>query len=57
MCEEDAMNKSDYKGIWVFAEQENGAINPAVFEIIGKAHEPFGMIKLLPVANETTASL
>lgn len=33
------MNKSDYKGIWVFAEQENGAINPAVFEIIGKAHE------------------
>ena len=33
------MNKKDYKGIWVFAEQENGIINPSVFEIIGKAHE------------------
>lgn len=33
------MNKSDYKGIWVFAEQENGAINPAVFELLGKAQE------------------
>lgn len=33
------MNNSDYKGIWVFAEQEKGEINPAVFEMIGKAHE------------------
>jgi len=32
--------KSDYKGdIWVYAEQEGGEINPASFELLGKATE------------------
>lgn len=32
--------KSDYKGdIWVYAEQEGGEINPASFELLGKAIE------------------
>ena len=33
------MAKEDYKGIWVFAEQENGVLNPAVLEILAKALE------------------
>lgn len=33
------MNKTDYKGIWVFAEQENGVIESSVFEILAKAQE------------------
>jgi len=32
--------KSDYKGdVWVYAEQEGGEINPASFELLGKATE------------------
>ncbi len=32
--------KSDYKGdIWIYAEQEGGEINPASFELLGKAIE------------------
>ncbi len=32
--------KPDYKGdIWVYAEQEGGEINPATFELLGKAIE------------------
>ena len=33
------MAKEDYKGIWVFAEQENGVIEHTVFELLAKAHE------------------
>ena len=33
------MAKADYKGIWVFAEQQNGKLNPTVFEILAKALE------------------
>ena len=33
------MAKEDYKGIWVFAEQQNGKLNPAVLEILAKALE------------------
>ena len=33
------MAKEDYKGIWVFAEQQNGVFNPAVLEILAKALE------------------
>ena len=31
---------ADYKGdVWVYAEQEGGEINPATFELLGKANE------------------
>lgn len=33
------MAKEDYKGIWIFAEQENGVIESTVFELLAKAHE------------------
>ena len=33
------MAKEDYKGIWVFAEQQDGVLNPAVLEILAKALE------------------
>ena len=33
------MAKEDYKGIWVFAEQENGIIEPTVFELIAKSKD------------------
>ena len=33
------MAKEDYKGIWVFAEQEHGVIEPTVFELLGKAQD------------------
>lgn len=33
------MAKEDYKGIWVFAEQENGIIEATVFELLAKARE------------------
>ncbi|MEG1632889.1 MAG: electron transfer flavoprotein subunit alpha/FixB family protein [Oscillospiraceae bacterium] len=31
------MSKEDYKGIWVFAEQENGVLSPTVFELLAKS--------------------
>ncbi len=31
--------KSDYKGIWVFAEQENGKLHPTVLELLAKSKE------------------
>ncbi len=31
--------KSDYKGIWVFAEQENGKLHPSVLELLAKSKE------------------
>ncbi|MEG1790547.1 MAG: electron transfer flavoprotein subunit alpha/FixB family protein [Oscillospiraceae bacterium] len=33
------MAKEDFKGIWVFAEQEHGVIEPTVFELLAKAKE------------------
>lgn len=32
------MSRNDYKGIWVFAEQENGVLSSNVFELIAKSH-------------------
>lgn len=31
------MAKEDYKGIWVFAEQENGVLSPTTFELLAKS--------------------
>lgn len=33
------MAKSDYKGIWVFAEQQHGKLNNTVLELLAKAQE------------------
>lgn len=33
------MTKENYKGIWIFAEQQNGIINPVTFELLAKAQE------------------
>lgn len=33
------MAKEDYKGIWIFAEQQSGTINKTVFELLAKAQE------------------
>ena len=33
------MAKEDYRGIWVFAEQQNGKLNDTVLEILAKAQE------------------
>ena len=33
------MAREDYKGIWVFAEQEHGTLHPTVFELLAKAAE------------------
>ena len=33
------MNKADYQNIWVYAEQENGVLSPAVFELLAKSHD------------------
>lgn len=33
------MAADNYKGIWVFAEQQSGRIEPSVFELIAKARE------------------
>ncbi|MEK7354215.1 MAG: FAD-binding protein, partial [Chloroflexota bacterium] len=36
---------TDYKGeVWVYAEQEAGEINPATFELLGKARELAGLL-------------
>lgn len=31
------MGKEEYKGIWVYAEQERGALSPTTFELLAKA--------------------
>lgn len=33
------LDKSEYNGIWVFAEQKDGAIAPVSFELLGKGRE------------------
>lgn len=45
------MAKEDYKGIWVFAEQEHGALHPTVFELLAKAGE------LKAVCGETVTAV
>jgi len=34
-----AANIADYKGVWVFAEQKKGKVQPVVFELLGKARQ------------------
>ncbi|MCL2063306.1 MAG: electron transfer flavoprotein subunit alpha [Candidatus Cloacimonetes bacterium] len=33
------INKEDYKGVWVFAEQRENKLSPVVFELLGKGRE------------------
>lgn len=33
------MSKENYKGIWIFAEQENSVLHPTVLELLAKAQE------------------
>lgn len=33
------MSKADYKGIWVFAEQEDGVLSTTPLELLAKAHD------------------
>lgn len=33
------MNREDYSGIWIYAEQENTVLHSAVFELLAKAQE------------------
>ena len=35
----EELDKSQYQGIWVFAEQREGVIAPVVFELLGKGRE------------------
>jgi len=37
--QETTQELSAYKGVWVFAEQKKGIIQPVVFELVGKARE------------------
>src|SRR5699024_4328262 len=34
ICGGERMAREDYKGIWVFAEQEHGTLHPTVFELL-----------------------
>ena len=34
-----SFNKNEWKGILVYAEQDNGALHPVVYELIGEAHK------------------
>ena len=33
------MAREDYKGIWIFSEQQNGVLNPVTLELLAKAQE------------------
>ena len=37
--EQAALDKSRYKGVWVFAEQHRGVIAPVVYELLGKGRD------------------
>ena len=37
--QQEAINKDDYQGIWVYAEQREGIIAPVVLELLGKGSE------------------
>ncbi len=36
---QEAIDRSKYKDIWIFAEQKNNEISPVVFELLGKGRE------------------
>lgn len=36
---QEKIDRSQYRGVWVFAEQRNGEIAPVVFELLGKGRE------------------
>ena len=38
-AEQETQDVSAHKGVWVFAEQKKGIIQPVVFELLGKARE------------------
>ena len=44
------MEKSDYKNIFVFAEQREGVVQNVALELLGKAHELAGVLKEKVVA-------
>jgi len=44
------INKDDYKGVWVFAEQRDNQISPVVFELLGKGRELAALRKTKLVA-------
>jgi electron transfer flavoprotein alpha subunit len=46
------MNKEDYKGIWVYAEQEKGVLSKTVFELLAKSAD---LKKKLGGKDEITA--
>ena len=46
------MAKEDYKGIWVFAEQENGVLSGTTFELLAKSAD---LKKKLGGTDEITA--
>lgn len=33
------MGKEEYKGIWVYAEQENGVVSASAYELLAKSHD------------------
>ena len=35
----EAIDKNQFKGVWIFAEQKNGKIAPVVYELLGKGKE------------------
>ena len=37
--QQEAVNKEDYQGVWVYAEQRDGILAPVVFELLGKGSE------------------
>ncbi len=39
-----AATTEDYKGVWVFAEQKKGKVQPVVFELLAKASELAGIL-------------
>ncbi|MBW6515110.1 MAG: electron transfer flavoprotein subunit alpha [Candidatus Cloacimonetes bacterium] len=37
--QQEVVNKEDYQGVWVYAEQRDGILAPVVFELLGKGSE------------------
>jgi len=37
--QQPVLNKEDYRGVWVYAEQRNGILAPVVLELLGKGSE------------------
>ncbi|MBN2829566.1 MAG: 4Fe-4S binding protein, partial [Candidatus Cloacimonetes bacterium] len=58
------INKADYRGVWVYAEQRNGELAPVVLELLGKGKElseqlevPLSAVLLGHGVDEMTAEL